>query len=585
MLYSAVLLARAYLAVGRIFDSKRCAIASARRLPADLSTARLARCAISCYSCLGACLYLESASSEDRVGTLEQCVEAYRKAISIIERTGGDSSDCYCALSSAHLELGMLCDATIALECALRSVAHFVSMPVTGSSRVLLMKRLIGVHAKLAAVLMARRRFGGAVEHYIYFLNSCEELGVAAFSITKVYVNLAQCLRALSRLDEALSILDVAWKRVPAPQAGEREDIVQLCGTIRTERGHVHLHAGRWKMALDEYARAEHILRSIFGESDPRIGCVFLHRGDVFACQYAEGADEGVFTLAHSWYDRALENALHTLPEDDAHAIMCRARFGRLYSMAKNEARAMHVMKECLELSKAHAHIGSQHSKLRASLCVSIADMLRHGSDVQQEEAFALYAEALRTFSKTVGAEAIELGPVYMGMALLWSARGEASFAQRHFSAAESEARRHLGVDHPVTLHCAQAGAVALSMLGKSMREEAIAACAGVLSRIEKAKRVAARKKRALGASSRSKSGSGSSTKLGGGTRRHALSSSTTTAGMNVLELRAARLEGGAGSAVSSFLSEWMNLRPAARTLRDVRARLQRSAHGSRTVR
>ena len=69
------------------------------------------------------------------------------------------------------------------------------------------------------------------------------------------------------------------------------------------------------------------------------------------------------------------------------------------------------------------------------------------------------------------------------------------------------------------------------------------------------------------------------------GTRRHALSSSTTTAGMNVLELRAARLEGGAGSAVSSFLSDWMNLRPAARTLRDVRARLQRSAHGSRTVR
>ena len=105
-------------------------------------------------------------------------------------------------------------------------------------------------------------------------------------------------------------------------------------------------------MALDEYARAEHILRSIFGESDPHIGCIFLHRGDVFACQYAEGADEGVFTLAHSWYDRALENALHTLPEDDAHAIMCRARFGRLYSMAKNEARAMHVMKECLELSK-----------------------------------------------------------------------------------------------------------------------------------------------------------------------------------------------------------------------------------------
>ena len=43
--------------------------------------------------------------------------------------------------------------------------------------------------------------------------------------------------------------------------------------------------------------------------------------------------------------------------------------------------------------------------------------MLRHGSDVQQEEAFALYAEALRTFSKTLGAEAIELGPVYMGMA------------------------------------------------------------------------------------------------------------------------------------------------------------------------
>ena len=134
---------------------------SARRLPGELSTARLARCAISCYSCLGACLYLESASSEDRIGTLEQCVDAYRSAISIIERTGGDTSECYCALSSAHLERGMLCDATIALECALRSIAHFVSRP-SGMPRMVLMKKLIGVHAKLAAVLMARRRYGSA---------------------------------------------------------------------------------------------------------------------------------------------------------------------------------------------------------------------------------------------------------------------------------------------------------------------------------------------------------------------------------------------------------------------------------------
>ena len=250
-------------------------------------------------------------------------------------------------------------------------------------------------------------------------------------------------------------------------------------------------------MALDEYARAEYILRSIAGESDPHIGCIFLHRGDVFACQFAEGADEGVFTLAHSWYERAVENALHTLPEDDAHTIMCRARFGRLYKIAKNEARSMHFMTECLELAKAHSSIGSQHSKLRASLCVSIGDILRHGSDAQQEDALLSmprHSASSRRLSAQMQSSLVRC---------TWELPSCGAPAARRASlrgilAQQSPWRGAISAWITRSLFTAPKQAPALSMLGRSMREEAISACTGVLARIEKAKRIAARKKRDL---------------------------------------------------------------------------------------
>ena len=92
------------------------------------------------------------------------------------------------------------------------------------------------------------------------------------------------------------------------------------------------------------------------------------------------------------------------------------------------------------------------HSQLRASICVAVAEVLRHGADPQQREALDLYAQALQLYHESAGAGAIEMGAAYLGIGHIWGSRGEQEASLKYYVAAEAVARTHLAKQ---TLTCA----------------------------------------------------------------------------------------------------------------------------------
>ena len=308
------------------------------------------------------------------------------------------------------------------------------------------------------------------------------------------------------------------------------EIALQLLIKCSIEKGHAYLRADNWHDSLELYSHAEGLLNSgdplnginpIMKEEHVSAmrGTIEMFRGDVFAHRLAklirleahdtdatdprdswmdcmeeaatapsinkEPAIDGASTIcakcmsgselyshAVMHYDNAFKIALVCTQKGDPYRITCLARVGQLHAMCKRWERSLPIFRKCLK--QAQTYLTSMHSQLLASLCVAVADVLRHGADPQQSEALKLYFQALHLYQESIGANTIEMGAAYLGIGHIWRTRGIHDRSLKYYSSSEAIARMHLGEKSPVTLHVRTYIAYSLMMLGNNRKSAKI---------------------------------------------------------------------------------------------------------------
>ena len=175
-----------------------------------------------------------------------------------------------------------------------------------------------------------------------------------------------------------------------------------------------------------------------------------------------------IYSRAVVMYTNAYTFACAHTQMGDPYRVSCLARVGQLHAMCERWERALPVLRLCLK--QAQTFLTSMHAQLRASICVAVADVLRHGADPQQREALDLYSQALQLYHESTGAGAIEMGAAYLGIGHIWGSRGEHENSLKYYVASEAVARTHLGEEHPVTLHVRACAAQSLLGIGNAAK-------------------------------------------------------------------------------------------------------------------